>query len=56
MTPAPPPDLLLASVARALLEVAWFSLLGQGALALLVGQRRHGNLIYKLWPSSPRRP
>jgi len=41
-------ELLLISAARALIEVAGFALLGQGALALLAGQRRHDNLFYKI--------
>jgi hypothetical protein len=43
-----PYDLFLLSAARALLEVAGFSLLGQGALAFLVGKRRHSNPFYKI--------
>lgn len=41
-----PPDLLLVSVLRALVEVAGFALLGQGALALLAGKHRHANMFY----------
>jgi len=41
-------DLLLVSLARVLVEVAGFALLGQGVLALLAGQRRHDNLFYKI--------
>ncbi|PIV89464.1 MAG: hypothetical protein COW48_00330 [Hydrogenophilales bacterium CG17_big_fil_post_rev_8_21_14_2_50_63_12] len=41
-------DLLLASAARALVEVAGFALIGQGVLALLAGKQRHANLFYKI--------
>lgn len=43
-----PPDLLLVSILRTLVEVAGFALLGQGALAVLAGKHREGNLFYKL--------
>ena len=43
-----PYDVLLLSAARALLEVAGLSLLGQGALALLAGKQRHANPFYKI--------
>jgi len=43
------PDLLLVSITRALLEVALFSLLGRGAVALLAGARRESNAIYLLF-------
>lgn len=41
-------DLFLVGVARALIEVAGYALLGQGLLALLAGERRHANLFYKI--------
>ncbi|MBI5330932.1 MAG: hypothetical protein HZB71_10000 [Betaproteobacteria bacterium] len=41
-------DLFLISLLRVLVEVAGYALLGQGALALLAGQRRHDNLFYKI--------
>lgn len=41
-------DLLLVSILRTLVEVAGFSLLGQGILALLAGKHRHDNLFYKI--------
>jgi len=41
-------DLLLVSLARVLVEVAGFSLLGQGVLALLAGKQRHANLFYRI--------
>lgn len=43
-----PPDLLLVSVLRVLVEVAGFALLGQGVLALLAGKHRHDNVFYKV--------
>jgi hypothetical protein len=41
-------DLLLVSILRTLVEVAGFSLLGQGILALLAGKHRHDNFFYKI--------
>lgn len=43
-----PLDLLLVSIARTLVEVAGFALLGQGAVALLAGKYREQNLFYRL--------
>lgn len=43
------PDLLILSILRALVEVALLALLGQGAVALLAGARRHTNPIYQLF-------
>jgi hypothetical protein len=43
------PELLILGVLRALAEVALLFLLGQGLLALLAGQRRHTNTMYKLF-------
>jgi hypothetical protein len=43
------PELLILGALRALVEVALLFLLGQGLLALLAGQRRHGNTMYKLF-------
>ncbi len=43
------PDLLIIGILRALVEVAMLSLLGQGAVALLAGARRHSNPIYQLF-------
>lgn len=43
-----PLDLVLLRVARALIEVAGFALLGQGLLALLAGKQRHANPFYKI--------
>ncbi|MEW5967980.1 MAG: hypothetical protein AB1720_13450 [Pseudomonadota bacterium] len=43
-----PLDLLLVSIARTLVEVAGFALLGQGAVALLAGKTREQNLFYRL--------
>lgn len=44
-----PFDLLVVSILRALVEVAGFSLLGQGAVALLSGKYREQNIFYKLF-------
>ena len=41
-------DVLAVSLARALVEVAGFALLGQGALALLVGEQRRRNGFYRI--------
>jgi len=41
-------ELLLLSIARALVEVAGYALLGQGVLALLAGKRRQDNFVYRL--------
>lgn len=43
------PDLLILGILRALVEVALLALLGQGALALLAGAKRHTNPIYQLF-------
>lgn len=43
-----PLDLILVSVLRTLVEVAGFSLLGQGVLAVLAGKYRDSNLFYKI--------
>ncbi|MEW5771301.1 MAG: hypothetical protein AB1831_13170 [Pseudomonadota bacterium] len=43
-----PPDLLLVSILRTLVEVAGFALLGQGALAALAGRQRDGNVFYRV--------
>jgi hypothetical protein len=44
-----PIDILLVSVARALVEVAGWFLLGQGVLYLLAGSRREDNGVYRLF-------
>ncbi len=41
-------DLILVQLARVLVEVAGFALLGRGVLALLAGNSRHENLFYKI--------
>jgi hypothetical protein len=41
-------DLLLVQLARVLVEIAGFALLGQAVLALLAGKSRHENLFYKI--------
>lgn len=43
-----PFDILLVSIARTLVEVAGFALLGQGAVALLAGKTREQNFFYRL--------
>ena len=43
------PDLLILSILRALVEVALLALLGQGAVGLLAGAKRHGNAVYQLF-------
>jgi uncharacterized protein YggT (Ycf19 family) len=43
------PALLLLGILRAIVEVALFSLIGQGILALLAGSRRHSNGVYRLF-------
>jgi uncharacterized protein YggT (Ycf19 family) len=43
------PDLLILSILRALVEVALLALLGQGAMALLAGVKRHTNPVYQLF-------
>lgn len=43
-----PFDILLVSILRALVEVAGFALLGQGALAVLAGKYREQNLFYRI--------
>ncbi len=42
-----PTDLILITLARGLVEVAGFALVGRGVLALLAGKSRHENLFYK---------
>jgi hypothetical protein len=42
-----PLDILLVSILRTLVEVAGFTLLGQGVLALLVGKYREQNIFYR---------
>lgn len=43
------PELLVIGILRALVEVALLFLVGQGTLALLAGNRRHNNVVYKLF-------
>jgi len=42
-------DLLLVTVAKALVELAAMFILGQGILYLLAGGKREGNLFYQLF-------
>lgn len=44
----PTVELLLLSIVRALVEVAGYSLLGQGILAIFAGRKRHENFVYRL--------
>jgi len=44
-----PFDLLLVTIARALVEVAGLALLGQGVLAVLAGRTRDDNLFYRIF-------
>lgn len=48
------PEILVISILRALTEVAMLTLLGQGLLALLAGNRRTGNPIYQLFQTVTR--
>jgi len=43
-----PFDIQLISILRALVEVAGFALLGQGALVVLAGKYRDQNLFYRV--------
>ena len=43
------PDIFILSILRALVEVALLALIGQGAVGLLSGARRHKNPIYVLF-------
>lgn len=40
--------LFVVGALRALVEVAGFALLGQGILAVLAGNKRHDNFVYRL--------
>jgi len=42
-------DLLLVTIAKALVELAAMFILGQGILYLLAGSKREGNLFYQLF-------
>ena len=43
-----PTDLLLVTIAKALVELAALFILGQGALYVLAGRNRESNLFYQL--------
>lgn len=45
------PEIFLISIARALVEVAGYALIGQGVLAILAGKSRDENVIYRLLQS-----
>lgn len=49
-----PPELFLISVARVVVEVALFTLLGQGVLALFAGKSRDRNVVYQLMQTITR--
>ena len=51
-----PADLVLITVARGLVEVAGFALIGQGLLALLAGKQRHDNIFYRILATITRPP
>lgn len=42
------PEILIISVLKMLVEIAAYSLLGQGLLALLAGARREQNVFYRV--------
>jgi hypothetical protein len=44
-----PTDLLLVTIAKALVELAGLFILGQGVLYLLAGRKRENNLFYQLF-------
>ena len=44
-----PLDLLLVTIAKALVELAGLFVLGQGVLYLLAGGKREGNIFYQLF-------
>ena len=44
-----PPELLIVTMLRAVVEVAGCFMLGQGLLYVLAGRRRHDNLVYQLF-------
>lgn len=41
-------EILLVSIARAIVEVAGYSLIGQGLVALFAGSKRDQNFVYRL--------
>jgi hypothetical protein len=44
-----PIELLLLTIARALVEVAGYFMLGQGLLYVLAGRKRNDNFVYQLF-------
>jgi hypothetical protein len=42
------PELFVVSIVRVLVEVAGYTLLGQGVLALFAGRSRDSNVVYRL--------
>ena len=49
-----PPELMVISIIRALVEVAGFTLLGQGILGLFAGKSRDSNAVYRLMQTVTR--
>jgi|WetSurMetagenome_2_1015567.scaffolds.fasta_scaffold422929_2 hypothetical protein len=50
------PEVLLLGILLACVDVALWSLLGQGLVALLAGARRQGNPVYQLFSIISRPP
>jgi hypothetical protein len=48
------PELFLISVIRVLVEVAGYTLLGQGVLAIFAGKARDQNVVYRLMQTVTR--
>lgn len=46
--------LLLVSIVKAISEIVAFSMLGQGILHLIAGQRRESNLVYRMFATITR--
>jgi hypothetical protein len=50
------PELFMISVLRVLVEVAGYTLIGQGVLALFAGKSRDTNFVYRLMQTITRPP
>jgi hypothetical protein len=46
--------LLLVSIVKAISEIVAFSLVGQGVLYLIAGQRRENNFVYRMFATITR--
>jgi hypothetical protein len=46
--------LLLVSIVKAISEIVAFSMLGQGILYLIAGQRRESNFVYRMFAAVTR--